>query len=244
MDYTVYAKDVVIERGKDLFTIKRFYAKPGEFISVIGPNGGGKTSFMKAILGLVSYKGELRVFGKPSRALTEKERIRIGYLPQFSFQKALFPITLREVAEMGGPKAEHYLEKLGLKGLEDKLISEVSGGQRQRALIARALASDGDLIILDEPEASLDSRWRDKVMKLLYDEMKKGKTIITVTHDLSIALPFTSRLACINKGLYIHGKPDRVVKNMGKVYGCDLLALLHGKHAHLAKDHWVVKKHD
>ncbi len=238
----IFANNVVIRYAHETIKIKRFEARKGEFITILGPNGGGKTTFIKAILGLIDYDGSIKVFGKEARKLSKKDKERIGYLPQFSFTKVNFPITVREVIEMGGEIK--YVKELGLEKILNKLISEVSGGERQRALIARALASNPDLIILDEPESSLDAKWWDRVVKLLKELNKKGKTIIVISHDTSIMLPLSNKLACINKNIFIHGKKEFVLPRINEVYGCELNILMHGDKPHKGEKHIVVKKHD
>ncbi len=238
----ILANDVVVRYAHETIRVKRFEAKKGEFITILGPNGGGKTTFIKAILGLIDYEGSIKVFGKEARNLSKEDKKRIGYLPQFSFTKVDFPITVKEVIEMGGEPS--YIKELGLKGILNKLISEVSGGERQRALIARALASDPDLIILDEPESSLDAKWWDRVVKLLKELNKKGKTIVVISHDTTVMLPLSTKLACINKDIFVHGKKEFVLPKINEVYGCEMNILMHGNKPHKGEKHIVVKKHD
>ncbi len=238
----ISASNISIHYDKETFKIPSFKVKRGDFITILGPNGGGKTSFIKAILGLIPFEGTIKLFDKDVKIFDEWEKI--GYLPQFSFTKVDFPITIKEVIEMGGNKRD-LSKELGLNNLLDKLISEVSGGERQRALIARALANDPELIILDEPESGLDSSWRSRINKLLEKLNKEEhKTIVLISHDLTNVLNLTNKLACINKTTFIHGNKELVLSNMKEVYGCDIALLLHGKNEHIRKDHWVVREHD
>lgn len=238
----ISAHNVIIKYSRDTIKIKNFEAKKGEFVTVLGPNGGGKTSFIRAILGLINYKGSIKVFGKEAKDLNKNDKRRIGYLPQFSFTNVNFPITVREVIEMGGNL--RYVKELGLENILEKLISKISGGERQRALIARALASDPDLIILDEPESSLDAKWWDKIINLLKSINKKGKTIIMVSHDIGIILPLSNKLACINKDIFVHGTKEFVLPKINEIYGCEMNILMHGDKPHKGQKHIMVDKHD
>lgn len=219
--------------------VPKFSIKAGSLISIVGPNGGGKSTFVKAILGLLPYEGEVKLFGRPLEKLDREERKMIGYLPQFSYQKLHFPITVGEVISMPGLKRD-LTKELGIYDLRDKLMSELSGGQRQRVLLARAFANDPQLVILDEPESNLDVKWRDKVIKLLKKLSKEGKTIIYVTHDLTMTLKVADGIACINKDVFFHGSLRDVLGRLQEVYGCEFAPFLHAK----GIEHVVVKKHD
>lgn len=187
-----------------------FSIKKGEFVGIIGPNGGGKTTLLKLIMGFLKPdRGEILLFGSSPK----NERKRMGYVPQTNAFDKYFPITVVELVLMGSitkslwfgayPKemkerALALLEKLQLSSYKDKTFGSLSGGLAQRALIARALLSDPDLILLDEPTASIDPETRQKIFDLI-DEMKGKKTILMVTHDLKTAIEKVERVLCVER---------------------------------------------
>lgn len=187
----------------------------GDFLAVLGPNGGGKTTLLKVMLGLIKpTSGTVRVFGGPPGATTG----RIGYVPQsLQFDRA-FPISVREVVLMGRlsksrlfrrygredhAKAAKALEVTGLTALADRRIGSLSGGELQRALIARALAGEPELLLLDEPTASVDPEMKTTIYDLL-DKLKRNHTIVLVTHDTGTIAHHVSRIACLNCTLDMH----------------------------------------
>jgi zinc transport system ATP-binding protein len=182
-----------------------FQIAPGEFIGVIGPNGGGKTTLLKLIMGfLAPQKGSLHIFGKSPAA----ERGRIGYVPQASQTDRDFPITVLELVMLGcirnsfnfpaaaKEKALALIDELGLTPHKSKSFASLSGGLAQKTLLARALISDPDLLLLDEPTANIDPASRIAISEKL-ETLKGEKTIILVTHDLRTIIENVDRILCI-----------------------------------------------
>lgn len=211
----------------------------GELLGVIGPNGGGKTTLIKAILGLTPCSsGEIRVFGE-----NVIPRGIVGYVPQFSAVDKNFPISALEVvmtAFLKGPvhpffrfnrthheKARELLDKVGILSLADRQISQLSGGEFQRLLIARALATDPKLLLLDEPTASVDPASRERIFDLL-DQLHKNITILMVTHDLMAVSSHVTGIACLNRSLVYHGEPELTQETVNKMYGCPVDLIAHG----------------
>jgi zinc transport system ATP-binding protein len=202
----------------------------GEFVAVIGPNGGGKTTLLKLVLGLLTpQSGRVRVFGRPPA----KVRRRIGYVPQYVEAPPEFPATLLQVALMGflgagrrrfrtggreRDRAREALRRVGLKGLEDHRIGSLSGGQKQRALIARALVCDPELLVLDEPTASIDPYGAFCFYDFL-SELKQETPILTVSHELSLAASKITSLAFVNKILIHNPEPKPTPEMLRLVYG-------------------------
>jgi len=221
----------------------------GEYLGILGPNGGGKSTLLKAILGLVPVSsGTVRVFGdKPT-----ENRAHIGYVPQFASMDRQFPITVLEVVLTGRMKrgtspffrysgedrtaAQKLLERVGLEELSGRRISDLSGGQFQKMLIARALAVDPSLLLLDEPTASVDALSREHIYSLL-EELNKSMTIILVTHDLLAISSKVHRLACLNGNLIYHGEPELSQNIVNSLYGCPVDLLAHGVPHRVLKEH-------
>jgi zinc transport system ATP-binding protein len=177
--------------------------KKGEFIGIFGPNGGGKTTFLKLLMG----------FLKPQKGSISLSCERIGYVPQAAQFDRQFPISALEVVLQGcsfspwgffsdksKARAKLALSQVGLQGRESQAFGTLSGGQAQRVLIARALVSDPDLLLLDEPTASIDTDAEEVIYRLL-SELKGKITILMVTHDLQAILQKADRLLCIQREL-------------------------------------------
>jgi len=221
--------------------------KQGEFLALIGPNGGGKTTLLKLILGLLDAdKGTIRVFGHPPR----KASHRIGYVPQDVHINKNFPVTAMDVVLMGrrtsGKGRAHYsredrgaaqntLETVGMGDFIQRRIGRLSGGQRQRVFIARALATDPDVLLLDEPTASIDSQGQSDFYALLKD-LNETVTIVLVSHDLMILTSYVRSVACVNQQVHYHEEAE-ITEEMLTMYACPVELVAHGI------PHRVLRKH-
>ena len=217
-----------------------FHIHAGEFSALVGPNGSGKTTLLKLILGLEqSQKGEVLLFdGQP-----RKNRSMIGYVPQHITYDPTFPISVIEVVRMGGvlstsrkskdarnSAALAALEQVEMEELAQRPYSELSGGQRRRVLVARALVAGPKMLILDEPTANMDAESEQR----LFDTLRKFKgktTILIVTHDMSTVSSLTDRVFCI--GAQKPGQKGRTVVQHtlepapSELYGGEALRVLH-----------------
>jgi zinc transport system ATP-binding protein len=212
--------------------------KQNDFLSIIGPNGGGKTTILKIILGLIEPdKGNVIVFGNSPKAA----RKFIGYLPQLLSFDYDFPVSIMDVVLMGrlgkrglGKKytKEDYqicleaLAMVGMEHLKDTQIGDLSGGQRQRVFIARALSTNPKLLLLDEPVASVDTKWQQTFYELL-QELNKKIAIIMVTHDISVVSTYIDKIACVNRRLYYHGSKKEGMHKISEMYECPVQLITH-----------------
>lgn len=210
-----------------------------DFLAVIGPNGGGKTTLIKLMLGLLKpSSGNIRIFG----GAPEKNSDRIGYVPQETSINIEFPISVLDVVKMGSLKpmkgpfstkkedienAVHTLELLGMKDFLKRRIGSLSGGQRQRVFIARALTSDPDILILDEPTASVDTKGQTELYEKLA-ELNKTKTIIVVSHDLMVISAYVKSVACVNREVYYHSHAELTPNMLEMAYKCPVDLVAHG----------------
>ncbi|MEA1960463.1 MAG: ABC transporter ATP-binding protein [Bacillota bacterium] len=212
----------------------------GDFLGIIGPNGGGKSTLLKAILGLVEPShGEIKVFDQNPLI----SRKAIGYVPQAASIDRQFPISVREAVLMGrlsGQRsffhryskqdkeiAHYYMKELEILDLADRQIGQLSGGQFQRVLIARALSVKPRMLLLDEPTASLDAASSSHIYSLL-QQLNKELTIILVTHDTLAVSSYVKSIACINHTLYYHGEPNLNNDLVMQLYGCPVDLIAHG----------------
>ena len=212
---------------------------PGEILGIIGPNGGGKTTFLKAVLGLIPISsGEISVFGLPP----EKARSYIGYVPQYSKFDYDFPISVMEVVLTGRLKraglfrrysaedkkaALDALEIVGMADYKDKQIGEISGGQRQRVFIARALSNDPKFLLMDEPNTGLDTFMQEELYRILTD-LKKKMAIIVISHDVGAVSIHMDKIACMNRRLFFHDSKEMSRDDFISSYGCSIDLVAHG----------------
>jgi zinc transport system ATP-binding protein len=205
----------------------------GSFTAILGPNGAGKTTFLRTILGIIRpVSGEIEVFGKRPWKLG-KELGRIGYVPQIHLMDLSFPVSVFEVVMMGrygklglfkrpGKEDEEAvwraLDRVGIKELARRTIGELSGGERQRALIARALVSNPELLLLDEPTSGVDVVATESLYEMLLGLVKDGMTIIIASHDIGVVSRYVDVVACLNKRMVVHGRPEEV--SAGDILEC------------------------
>jgi zinc transport system ATP-binding protein len=207
----------------------------GEFLGLIGPNGSGKTTLLKLMLGLLSPDaGRAELFGIPAHEFDEGERL--GYVSQHSTDAdRSMPVTVREVVTMGRYAhaglgrltdedrriVDEALERVGIADLADRRVGRLSGGQRQRVYIARALASEADLLALDEPTVGVDADSRDAFYDLLDELNEGGITIVLIEHDIGVVTEHADRIACINRELYHHGEATGFLESdaLARAYG-------------------------
>ena len=216
--------------------------RAGEFVGVIGPNGSGKTTLCRAVLGLIApINGSVRIFDCSCDELRCHHRAQIGYLPQKGVVDRNFPVTVLETVMMGRygalglfkrPStsdrkiALEALAHVGMEGHTDTALGHLSGGQQQRVFIARALAQQPKVLLLDEPTTGLDITTQHNVVELiqhLHEEL--GLTVLLITHDINMIRSRVDRLVLLKTRLYAAGPPAEVLKPdiLRQVYGKDLV---------------------
>jgi zinc transport system ATP-binding protein len=224
-------------------------------VGVLGPNGAGKSTLLKVILGLLApTRGEILVFGEDPRQSRSRGNL-IGYLPQRPLSNPRFPVSVLDVVLMGcygrlglgrrpgrqdREAALALLERLGIPHLAQRPIGEISGGQQQRVFIARALAVNPRLLILDEPTISLDACSQDEVydlVKRLKDELQL--TMIMVSHDIGAVASHVDDIICLNRKVHVHAPPPIGRMALENTFGCAVEYLFHGE-----VPHRVVRGHD
>ena len=222
---------------------------PNVLLGVIGPNGGGKTTLLKVILGLIKpNRGEVKVFGKnPADA-----RELIGYVPQKSFSDRDFPVSVWDVVLMGRlslpgtskyrysaldeSKAKEALELVDLFDLRNRQIGELSEGERQRTLIARALVREPKLLLLDEPTASVDVRMQTSLYDLL-GRLKGRLTIVMISHDIGVVSSYVDKIACLNVNFYFHDSKEIRKEDLEAAYHCPVDLIGHGLPHRVVAEH-------
>lgn len=187
----------------------------GEFVGIVGPNGAGKTTLLKLAAGIILPKrGFVTIAEKPPRVASQIGLI--GYVPQLQNDSSVgFPATVREIVGLGTLRnlrksrlhiIRHMLELTGLSGYENTRIDELSGGYRQRMLVARALAQNPRVLLLDEPTSGIDAPSCQKLFELLRNiNDKLGVTIVMVSHDIANVTEYTRRIICVNRGICYQG---------------------------------------
>jgi len=225
-----------------------FSVHEDDYIGVIGPNGGGKTTLLKVILGLVKpVEGTISVMG----IAPEQGRKFVGYVPQHPEFDQEFPISVRDIVLMGRLSkkarfrafgeddrrmAQAALEQVGIPHLRNRQISKLSGGERQRVYIARALVSDPRILLLDEPTANIDVEMEVGFYELL-NRLRERIAIVLVSHDVTAISVNVEKIACLNKQLFVHDASELNGEVLEKTYKCPVEMIAHGV------PHRVLKKH-
>ncbi|MDX2051166.1 MAG: ABC transporter ATP-binding protein [Polyangiaceae bacterium] len=225
--------------GRDVVREVSFTAERGEVISLLGANGAGKTTLLRALCGLIDYTGTVTLFGVNLKTVSAKERAqKLAYVPQKSLLMAPMPVWdvvalarySRHTGLFGMSAADRTcvaeaLEAVEATSLADRPFNELSGGEQRRVLLARALATGAQVILLDEPTAALDVRFALSFLELLQGLSQKGHLIILALHHLEEALRYTNRSILLNAGRVIAQGPSREVITRGPIfegYGVDL----------------------
>lgn len=246
-DYSLEVEDVSFSYNQSPVLEKvSFSVKDGEYLGIIGPNGGGKTTLIKIILGLLTPdSGQVKIFGRDLKDFREKALI--GYVPQRASQTvAQFPATVEEIVQSGRtarvgilrrfrPSDWHAIEKAmivaDVNEYKTKILDELSGGERQRVFIARALAGGPKILILDEPSIGIDLTSQEKFYSFIeHLNQDQGLTIIFISHDIDVVAHEAKSLLCLNKNLVCHASPRETIKEgyLEKLYGKKVKFVLHG----------------
>jgi zinc transport system ATP-binding protein len=242
-DIWVYYDGIPILEGVSLSVEK------GDFLGIIGPNGGGKTTLLKVILGLITpSRGKVYVLNKSPKS----SRHLIGYVPQYNLFDRDFPVNVRDTVLMGcsgnrglirryskedKERTRHVLETVGMVSYQNQQLGKLSGGEQQRVFIARALVSRPSLLLLDEPTANIDSAMQTDFYELL-ESLKRDITIIMVSHDISAISVYVDKIACLNRELYYHGSREIEPEVLEATYKCPVQMIAHG-----TIPHRVLKEH-
>lgn len=217
-----------------------------DFVAIIGPNGGGKSTLLKVILGLLKpHQGCVKVFNEDPK----KVRDIIGYLPQKIVFDPDFPINVFETVLTGryhglfkgysdvDKKAVlKALKDVEMYDLRDKQISKLSGGQMQRVFIARAIVGNPKLLIMDEPMASIDPDMQRNFYELM-SKLKEKTTIILVSHDVGAVSTHVDKIACLNQELFYHGPVEDSAGGLEEIYHCPIELISHGIPHRILKEH-------
>ncbi|NOY69953.1 MAG: ABC transporter ATP-binding protein [Deltaproteobacteria bacterium] len=219
----------------------------GEFMAIIGPNGGGKSTLVKIILGLLKPdSGHVSVLGLPP----EKAARLIGYMPQDVLINRSFPISVMDVVLMGRLRnkgrsritphdrnlALDILDRLAIGDLAGRKIADISGGQRAKVFLARALVTDPKILILDEPTSSLDTNAQTELYALL-KQINAEKTVILVSHDLMVLSTHVRAVACVNREVHFHAGSEITPEMFNMAFPCPVELIAHGI------PHRILKKH-
>jgi len=214
-----------------------------DFLGIIGPNGGGKTTLLKVILGLISpARGKVTVLGNPP----QRSRHLIGYVRQQNLFDRDFPINVWNVVLMGRFSqrgllrqynkhdktiARNALQTVGMLHCVDRQMGRLSGGEQQRVLIARTLVSEPEILLLDEPTASVDPAMQTEFYELL-EQLKQRMAIVLVSHDISAVSVYVDKIACLNHRLFHHGSKEVEAEVLEATYKCPVQMIAHGTIPH------------
>ncbi|WP_308253783.1 metal ABC transporter ATP-binding protein [Geminocystis sp. GBBB08] len=240
MNAVIKLSNIYVNYGKkNVLENINFQVNELDFIGIIGPNGAGKSTLLKTLLGLISpLSGQISIMNYP----VSQGRKYIGYVPQVLEFDQAFPILVEDVVRMGRLSKKHLfkrynskdeeivthcLEQVGMIELRGRSIGELSGGERQRVYIARALASQPSILLLDEPTANVDSKIQKNIYELL-KELNEYITILLISHDLGVISTYVKTIACLNRTLHYH--QDKIITStmIQETYQCPINLIAHG----------------
>jgi len=240
MQYRISLRNISFsyEKEKVLENVS-FDVEDKDFFAIVGPNGGGKTTILKLILGLIHPDdGEVLISGKK---VAGSGRDKVGYVPQFSHHDLNFPISVEDVVFQGLMNSNSFfptpsandkkvvaeaLEKVGLTDRKNMRFGELSGGLKQRTLVARAIVSQPEILLLDEPVASVDSSVERDIYEML-KELNEKMTIIMVSHDLGFVSHFVNKVGCVNKTMVCHETNEITSESIDSLYNRKSLMINH-----------------
>lgn len=249
IEFPVLLKDISFAyNGTEVLRRVNLKVRSGEFLAVIGPNGGGKTTLLKILLGLLNpMEGDVKVLGvDPVSA-----RPMIGYVPQRSNYERDFPISVWDTTLMGRlsrgtlrracnhedqEAAKEALAAVDMLDFKNRQIGQLSEGQRQRVFVARALASRPKLLLLDEPTASVDVVMQTGIYQLL-TKIKQSLTIVLVTHDIGVIASYVDKIACLGGEMFYHDSKEIRAEDLEKMYSCPVELIAHGVPHRVIREH-------
>lgn len=215
--------------------------EPGDFVGLVGPNGGGKTTLLKLILGLYKpQSGHIEIFNKPLK----NQRKKIGYVPQYANFNSDFPISVQDTVLQGRLGvtnfwgryttkdrliAQKVMEETEILRLAQRSIQSLSGGQMQRVLVARALAAEPEILLLDEPTANIDQRAEKDIFDL-FKTINQRMTILIISHDIGFVSDYINRVFCLNKTLVCHDASPVTSDTIKTLYGGHINEIHHHHH--------------
>lgn len=224
--------------GRAVLNDPSFHVGEGEFVGLIGPNGAGKSTLLRAVLGLIEARGDIAISGQDATSMSARERARrIAYLPQE--REIGWPVSVEMVVSLGRAphrpafagldaadraRIEEAMRRMELQEFRHRVATELSGGEKARVLIARALAQDAPLLLADEPTAGLDPSHQISLMRLFAELAGEGRGVVASLHDLSLAARWCTRLILLDKGAIVaDGPPADVLtrERMRSVYGVE-----------------------
>ncbi len=234
MPTAVQVKNVTVSFGpQPVVTDVSFEIPAGAVAAIIGPNGSGKTTLLRALAGFIPYRGKINLFGRPPAA----SRGKIGYVPQRLEIDRTLPITVGEFLQLSSPECfsrrclhTDLYERLGVTKMQKRLLRELSGGQFQRVLVARALLDQPQILFLDEPASGIDTGGQETLYQVIQHVSREHRTtVVLVSHEFEVVYRYASQVLCLNQKLLCNGSPGQVLNEsaLQAMYGKNSVTYSH-----------------